>query len=179
MSNENKLDEAFYFKLRDEMQQTRQRRFQFQLAKVTSLGTLVGAASLLIKNFELNIFFYVIPFIAFSFDLLIVSESFTLRRLSFFIFEEKKSAQGAEHRWELFVRNNPDRFASTAKFSFYDGCGRWLCGNFDFQYTIGPMVYQLSQYHMARITGWLTIWSSILRSKTKQARLDSSTETNR
>lgn len=112
------FDQEFYFKLRDEMQQAVQRRFQFQLAKVTSLGTLIGVGSLLIKNFDLNVFFYVIPYIAFSFDLLIFSESFTLRRLSTYLHEEKKSSQDAEHRWEIFVRDNPGKFASIASLLF-------------------------------------------------------------
>ena len=64
-------DEDFYLKLRDDMLQTKQRRFQYQLAKVTSLGSLVGIGALLIKDVMLTMFFYVIPFISFAFDLLI------------------------------------------------------------------------------------------------------------
>jgi hypothetical protein len=111
-------DREFLAKLREEMGQCVQRRFQFQLAKVTSLGTLIGAGVLLVKDIQLTVFFYVIPYIAMTFDLFIVSESFRLRRLSSFVHNEKKKFGDAEFRWEAFVRANPGRLASIANYLF-------------------------------------------------------------
>lgn len=107
-------DQEFFFKLREEMNNAMHRRFQLQLAKITSLGTLIGAGTILIKNTSLSVFFYVIPFVAVCFDLLITSESFTIRRLSSFIFKEKESIKDIEFRWEQYVRDNPGKFAAIA-----------------------------------------------------------------
>lgn len=114
--SDQESDEDFYLKLRDDMLQTKQRRFQYQLAKVTSLGSLVGIGALLIKDVMLTMFFYVIPFISFAFDLLIFAESFNLKRMTKFICEEKKDRKDAEFRWEEFVKRNPGKLASIGNY---------------------------------------------------------------
>ena len=94
------MKQDFLFKLREEMAQIEQRRFQFQLAKVTSLGTLTGVGILLVEKLKIQTLFYVIPFIALAFDLFIASESFRLKRISNFISKEKQETRDIEFRWE-------------------------------------------------------------------------------
>ena len=85
---------------------------QYQLVKLTSLGSLFGLGLLLIKDENLFMFFYVIPFISFSFDLLIFAESFNLKRMSVFLRFEKKNQNDVEFRWENFIKDNPSKLAT-------------------------------------------------------------------
>ena len=114
--NFSKEDSDFFNKLREDMLQTRQRRFQYQITKVTSLGGLIGVASLLTQGLPVETIFYIIPFIAMAFDFFILSESFTLRRMAAFVQSYKQEARDAESQWEKFARMNPDRFSSVANF---------------------------------------------------------------
>jgi hypothetical protein len=109
-------DKEFFSKLRDDIHHTRQRRFQYQITKVTSLSSLVGIASLLVKGIPLTAFLYVIPFLAIAFDCFILGESFTLRRMANFIQTYKSDLPDAEFKWETFVRANPDKLSSIANF---------------------------------------------------------------
>ncbi|MBU7581760.1 MAG: hypothetical protein KAF91_02410 [Nostoc sp. TH1S01] len=109
-------DKEFLLKLREDMYNTRQRRFQYQLAKVTSITTLLGAGGLLVEKLQLTMFFYIIPFLAIAFDFFILGESFTLRRIASFIQVYKQEFKDAESKWEEFVKKNPDRFSSVANF---------------------------------------------------------------
>lgn len=105
---------GFFMKLREEMQQSRDRRFKLQLAKVTSMSSLLGIGTLLIEKLELNIFFYLIPFIPIAFDIFILAISFHIRRIATFISNEGESVPPSEAKWESFVSLNPDRFARIA-----------------------------------------------------------------
>ena len=109
-------DKEFFSKFRDDLHHTRQRRFQYQITKVTSLSSLVGIASLLVKGVPLTAFLYVIPFLAIAFDFFILGESFTLRRMANFIQTYKRDLPDAEFQWETFVRANPDKLSSIANF---------------------------------------------------------------
>ena len=105
-------DKEFLAKIRDDMLQTRQRRFQLQLAKVTSVGSLIGIASILFDKLHLPLFFYTIPFVALGFDLFIMGESFTMRRMCVYINLIKKKHQDLEFHWEEFVNFNPNKFST-------------------------------------------------------------------
>jgi hypothetical protein len=117
-------DEDFFLKLRDDMLQTKQRRIQYQLAKITALGALMWAGILIVEKMQLALIFYVTPFIAISFDLFISGESFILKRMTSFIEyykkkknKKKKNIKDAEWSWEEFVKKNPDRLMLFANFS--------------------------------------------------------------
>jgi drug/metabolite transporter (DMT)-like permease len=114
---EQKSDEIFWSKLRDDMLQTRARRAQLQLAKIASIGTLVSAASIIGGNSPSILFAYVVPFLALGFDFLILGESFTLRRMGRFVVWYGV-AGSAEQKWEKFVRKNPLRFSTFGNLVF-------------------------------------------------------------
>lgn len=100
------------------MLQCRQRRFHQQLAKITSVGTLIGVASMLLDKLHLAVFFYVIPFVAFGFDLFLIGESFTMRRLAAFVREAKTRNLDLEFCWEEFVRLNPNKYSTVGNLGF-------------------------------------------------------------
>jgi hypothetical protein len=105
---------TLFRQLRDDMFQTRQRRFQYQLAKIAALGSLIGVATMLFEKRETHLFYYVIPFVAVAFDYYILGESFTLRRLAAFVRREESGSPNIERRWERFVKRNPDPLSSFA-----------------------------------------------------------------
>jgi hypothetical protein len=107
-------DKTFFEKLREDMLQTRHRRFQYQLTKIASIGFLIGVATIVIEKTDLPLFYYVIPFIAIAFDFFILSESFTMRRMAAFIRYYKSEINDVEFKWEEFVKLNPDKMASIA-----------------------------------------------------------------
>ena len=109
-------DHDFHLKLREDMMQTKQRRFRYQLAKVTALSSLAGVGVALIKDVDLVAFFYVIPFVSFVFELMIYGESFSLRRMAEFVLECKDNEKDAECKWEIFVQDNQDRFAAIGSY---------------------------------------------------------------
>lgn len=109
-----KNNEAFISKLRDEMLQIKERRFKIQIAKVTAIGSLIGVGSILIDKFEVTQFFYIVPFIAIAFDLFVIGESFTLKRIANFISTVKEEHDDAEFKWEQFVKSNPNKYSSPA-----------------------------------------------------------------
>jgi drug/metabolite transporter (DMT)-like permease len=120
MSESN--DKSFFAKLREDMFHTRGRRFQYQLAKVTSIGSLMGASALVGQNHIVALFYYIIPFVAIAFDLFILGESFTLRRLAAFIRHQKARAYDSEVEWERFVKRNADILASLANLIITVSC---------------------------------------------------------
>ena len=96
-------EDAFYGKLREDMLQTRRRRFQYQLAKIGSIGSLVGVATLVVEKTDVTLFYYVIPFVATAFDFYVLGESFTMRRMAAFIRQHKAGTNDIEFKWEEFV----------------------------------------------------------------------------
>jgi hypothetical protein len=101
-------------KLQDEMLETRKRRFKYQLVKLTSIGAAFTAGALFFEKLQTALVFHIIPLLALSIDLFIAGESFTLRRLSFFVAHSQK--KDYLQSWWKFVQTNPDRLARTANF---------------------------------------------------------------
>lgn len=107
-------DSKLFEKIRDDMMHTRQRRFQYQLGKISAIGAFVGVGSA--TGGKSLLLFYLVPFVAVAFDFFILGESFTLRRMAAFIKNEKAGTGQAELKWEEFVRENPDYLSSMANF---------------------------------------------------------------
>lgn len=107
-------DSKLFEKIRDDMMHTRQRRFQYQLGKIAAIGAFVGVGSA--AGGKSYLLFYLVPFVAVAFDFFILGESFTLRRMAAFIRNEKAGTGQTEHKWEEFVRENPDYLSSMANF---------------------------------------------------------------
>lgn len=72
----------------------------------------MGIASMLFDKAKLPLFFYVIPFVALAFDLFIIGESFTMKRMTEFIRWIKSEQQDVEFSWEKFVQLNPNKFSN-------------------------------------------------------------------
>jgi hypothetical protein len=154
-------DDGDFFKmLREEMLQVRRSRFQCHLAKVTAVGSLIGAGVLLMKpdtsQTELSparVLFYIVPFVAVVFDVFALGESFTMRRMHAFV---KECSSGAEKRWQMYVDKHPNRYTTwgnmliTALFAL--GCGGMIWRE---TRALGPLVlWALSLAIAMAIIGW-------------------------
>lgn len=104
----------FLGKLREEMMKSRDSRTKLQLAKVTSLGTLMGIGALYAEKTDLAILYYIIPIIAVAFDLFCLGFSFGIRRIGNFIYSTKTGLYDIEWFWEETVRNNKDTYSRLA-----------------------------------------------------------------
>jgi hypothetical protein len=104
----------FIGKLREDMLKTRQRRYHYQITKITAIATYFAASGIIIDKINSPLLYYVIPFISLSFDLFILSESYTLRRMAAFLRINRNNVDQLEADWEKFVKQNPDSLSSIA-----------------------------------------------------------------
>lgn len=103
------MDTGQLERLRQEISETQQRRHKLDLLKITFVTALFGFGAVKIGEI-LNFYqtLYLIPLIAVFFDLLIMGEHFSIRRLGAFLRLHSKSP--LEIEWEKFVSNNRDSF---------------------------------------------------------------------
>jgi len=97
--------ERLYLEVRD----TLQRRRKLELLKITFVSALLGFGA--IKTGNLLTFhqaLYLVPLVAVFFDMLIMGEHFSIRRIGAFI--RLFSSDRLEEEWEKFVCKNRDKF---------------------------------------------------------------------
>ena len=138
--------------LREEMQQVRRSRFQCQLAKVTAVGSLIGAGALLTKQSDTYMLFYIVPFVAVAFDLFALGESFTMRRMHTFV---KKRSSGAEKQWQDYVAKHPNRYTAYGNLGITVLCALG-CGVIIWQEKRDPG--PLAVWAISLATAMLIIW---------------------
>ena len=92
-------------------QETRSTYTQKKLAYVTTLFGL-GLGSISIAQFDLRLILYLVPFIATAFDLYILAEDYSVKRIGAFLGAH--AADQVEKKWEAWVAENRDPFALVA-----------------------------------------------------------------
>lgn len=92
-------------------QQIRYSYTQKKLAYVTALFGL-GLGSISIAEFDLRPILYLIPFVATAFDLYILAEDYSVKRIGTFLGAH--TTEELERKWEKWVSKNRDPFAPVA-----------------------------------------------------------------
>jgi len=111
------VDDVFLERLHREISETQQRRHKLVLLKITFVTALLGFGAL--KIGELVTFWqvlYLVPLVAFFFDLLIMGEHFSIRRMGSFLRQHSPSP--LENEWEEYVRKRRDKFFKIGSYGF-------------------------------------------------------------
>jgi isopentenyldiphosphate isomerase len=107
------MSEMEFFKhLREEKLAAEESRSNYTLRKLAYATALLGVGSLTIERFELSFLLYLVPLVAFAFDLYILAEDYSVKRIGAFL--GSSSADAAERQWEKWVAQNRDPFAPFA-----------------------------------------------------------------
>jgi hypothetical protein len=96
-------------RLHQEIRDNQQRRHKLDLLKITFVSALLGFGA--VKVGDIVAFYqtlYLVPLVAVFFDLLMMGEHFSIRRLGAFL--RLHSPDELEHQWEKFVSKNRDKF---------------------------------------------------------------------
>jgi hypothetical protein len=102
--------EEFLKHIRQEKLDTQKNRAEFIKLKFILIAGLFGIGSFKISIIPDNyLLLYLVPFVGLALDLHIYGETFAIRRIGFFVCEMKNFIP-IERTWELFVKENRDRF---------------------------------------------------------------------
>ena len=103
------MDNTLLDRLRQEISETLHRRHKFDLLKIAFVSALLGFGAVKIGNVvDFYQTLYLVPLVAVFFDLLIMGEHFSIRRLGAFL--RLHSTDPLERQWQQFVSSNRDRF---------------------------------------------------------------------
>jgi hypothetical protein len=109
------MAEPIFDALRREISETQKQREKLGILKITFVTALLGFGSIKIDNFvSVYQVLYLAPLIALFFDLLVMGEHFSIRRMGVFLRLNSESQK--EREYEDFVRNNRDRFFRLGSF---------------------------------------------------------------
>ncbi|MBC8492248.1 MAG: NUDIX domain-containing protein [Chloroflexi bacterium] len=107
------MDETEFLKhLREEKLAAEELRGTYILKKLAYATALLGIGSLKIKPFELSFLLYLVPLVAFAFDLYILAEDYSVKRFGAFL--GSRSTDTLERHWEKWIAQNRDPFAPLA-----------------------------------------------------------------
>ena len=113
MSNQPPVDPDFITHLREEKLNAQQARSAYTQRKLAFGAALLGVGALSFQqlNLNLNPVLYLVPFVAAAFDLYILGEDFSVKRIGSFLRERGSQV---ERDWENLVSQNRDPFAPIA-----------------------------------------------------------------
>jgi hypothetical protein len=103
------MDNVQVDRLNQEIRDTQQRRHKLDLLKITFVSALLGFGA--VKVGDMLTFYqtlYLVPLVAVFFDLLIMGEHFSIRRIGAFL--RLHSPNPLEKEWQKFVSENRDRY---------------------------------------------------------------------
>ena len=101
------MDEKFIQKLHKEMSETQQRRHKLDILKIGFVTALLGFGSIKLKDFlSFYQILYLVPLAAVFFDLLIMGEHYSKRRIGAFLRIKSK----LERNFEKYVSKKRDKF---------------------------------------------------------------------
>ncbi|MGD8909595.1 MAG: hypothetical protein PVI92_09615 [Chromatiales bacterium] len=103
----------FLRELRDEIEATQVRRASYVKAKLAFVVSLIGVGSVSIGATKTVILLYLVPFVAYIFDMYVLGEDYGIRRAGRFIQFYPESPM-AEVLWERTVSNYRDPFTKAA-----------------------------------------------------------------
>jgi len=107
------MDETEFLKhLREEKLAAEELRGTYILRKLAYATALLGVGSLSIERFKLSFLLYLVPLVAFAFDLYILAEDYSVKRFGAFL--GSRSTDTLERRWEKWIAQNRDPFAPFA-----------------------------------------------------------------
>lgn len=106
-------DEAFIGELRTEINQSQQRRHEYVAAKLIFISGLLGLGSLSLDSMTTRQLLFIVPFVAFAYDLYILGEDYGIRRAGSFI-RRSRVTPPQEVLWEELVRSKKDPFSFIA-----------------------------------------------------------------
>ena len=98
--------------LRSEKLKAAEARTNYALRKLAYVTALLGIGSVDIEKFNLSALLYLVPFVALAFDLYILGEDYSVKRIGAFL--GAKNSGALEQQWEQWVSNNRDPFAPVA-----------------------------------------------------------------
>jgi hypothetical protein len=108
-------DGEFLKDLRTEIQATQDRRFAYIRQKFVFVVGLFGVGSISILDTVDTLWvFYLVPFVAFAFDLYIYGEDFGVKRAGAFIRKPSTKCPQNEKEWEEYVNRHRDPMTKTA-----------------------------------------------------------------
>jgi O-acetyl-ADP-ribose deacetylase (regulator of RNase III) len=107
--------QPFSIRLRQEIEKTQERRQRYILAKLAFITGLlgIGYSANISANSMMHYLLYLIPFIAFIFDLYIIGEDLSIKRAGIFI-RNSKETPAEEIDWEYGVGKSRDIFSYLA-----------------------------------------------------------------
>lgn len=106
-------EEAEFIKhLREEKLKAQETRSSYTQKKLAYVTALLGIGVLGIEQFDLNPVLYLVPFVAAAFDLYILAEDYSVKRIGAYL--QVRSSAPVEEDWEDWVGRNRDPFALVA-----------------------------------------------------------------
>lgn len=107
------MSELLFNKLHKEISDIQNRRFKLVILKIGFVTALLGLGSIKISTLQdLEYLLFIAPLPAVFFDLMILGESFAIRRIGKFLREQNQDLLIKEY--EQFIYNNPDIFYKIA-----------------------------------------------------------------
>jgi hypothetical protein len=139
MSESDPRIERFLKSLNEEKLQAQERRNEFAKLKISFIIGLFALGSVELKNIDLALVLYIIPFISIGFDLYILGEDYGVKRMGSFVRNFLQTE--LESKWEFWVGKRRDPFATVAvpilsllvvvacaAVLFQKGANRVICG---------------------------------------------------
>ncbi|MGR3310708.1 MAG: hypothetical protein ACUZ77_08020 [Candidatus Brocadiales bacterium] len=105
-------EQEFLNHLREEKLQTQDLRTKYVFRKLTFVISLLGLGSIKIASYDFTTILYIIPFISIGFDLYILGEDYSVKRIGAFL--NAISSSKTEVKWEEYVSGLRDPFAPFA-----------------------------------------------------------------
>ena len=112
MSEREAESENFLRHLQDEKLKTQAARATYVTQKLAYATGLLALGSLKPGSVDLSPLLYLVPFLAMAFDLYILGEDYSVKRIGAFL--RANSTDALEQRWEDWVSRNRDDFAPFA-----------------------------------------------------------------
>lgn len=107
------MDETEFIKhLHEEKLKAQETRVMYTEKKLAYVTALLGVGTISISQFDLSAILYLVPFVAATFDLYILGEDYSVKRIGAYL--SKHSADVIEHTWEEWISQHRDPFAPIA-----------------------------------------------------------------
>ncbi len=107
------MEETEFIKhLHDEKLKAQETRSMYTEKKLAYVTALLGVGTISITAFKLSAILYLVPFVAATFDLYILGEDYSVKRIGAFL--GKRSKDTVEQAWEKWISKYRDPFAPIA-----------------------------------------------------------------
>lgn len=107
-------DNNFARTLREELFAFQQTRHDFRLRKLSFVAALFGLGSAHLGNLTFAPVLYLVPIVAFLFDIHILMEDHAVKRIGAFLGQQESSDASLERDWEKYVKKHPSPISAYA-----------------------------------------------------------------